>query len=133
MILISINSDSDKIEDKKNSYMLGKSNRATQRVENKDQHKNLALHKVTHIRETKASRLRAASIVSSNSEYNIYYIFWSSKLSKCFVSNISFIFFVSLSGNTSKRSGVLETSTPSGSQLSANLSTKVVSNFYIDT
>nr|XP_050855846.1 supervillin isoform X1 [Vespula vulgaris] len=81
-------------KDKKNSYTLGKSNRATQRVENKDQHKNLALHKVTHIRETKASRLRAASIVSSNS-------------------------------NTSKRLGVLETSTPSGSQLSANLSTKV--------
>ncbi|KAI4497986.1 hypothetical protein M0802_006810 [Mischocyttarus mexicanus] len=71
-----------------------KSNRTTQRVENKDQHKNLALHKVTHIRETKASRLRAASIVSSSS-------------------------------NTSKRLGVSETSIPSGSQLSANLSTKV--------
>ncbi|XP_043497626.1 supervillin-like isoform X2 [Polistes fuscatus] len=54
-------------KDKKHGYALGKSNRATQRVENKDQHKNLALHKVAHIRETKASRLRAASIVSSNS------------------------------------------------------------------
>ncbi|KAK2589098.1 hypothetical protein KPH14_001925 [Odynerus spinipes] len=80
--------------DKKHSYMLEKSNRVTQKLESKDQHKNLTLHKVTQIRETKASRLRAASIVSSNS-------------------------------NTSKRLGVSETSISSGSQISANLSTKI--------
>ncbi|XP_076247383.1 supervillin isoform X2 [Calliopsis andreniformis] len=46
--------------------MLEKNNRLISKSENKEGNKNLSLYKTTPIRETKASRLRAASITSPN-------------------------------------------------------------------
>lgn len=45
--------------------MLDKNNRLISKSENKESNKNLS-YKTTAIRETKASRLRAASITSPN-------------------------------------------------------------------
>lgn len=46
--------------------MLEKNNRMISRSENKESNKNYTLCKTAPVRETKASRLRAASIISPN-------------------------------------------------------------------
>ncbi|XP_076639172.1 supervillin [Colletes latitarsis] len=51
---------------KSRNSMLDKNSRLISRSENKESSKNLTLYKTTTIRETKASRLRAASITSLN-------------------------------------------------------------------
>lgn len=53
------------IENKNRSSMLEKNNRIS-RSENKESNKNYTLCKTAPVRETKASRLRAASIISPN-------------------------------------------------------------------
>lgn len=54
------------IETKSRNSMFEKNSRLITRSENKETNKNLALYKTAPIRETKASRLRAASIISPN-------------------------------------------------------------------
>lgn len=54
------------IENKNRSSMLEKNNRMISRSENKESNKNYTLCKTAPVRETKASRLRAASIISPN-------------------------------------------------------------------
>lgn len=53
------------IESKSRSSILEKSSRSIPRSESKES-KNLTLYKAAPIRETKTSRLRAASIISPN-------------------------------------------------------------------
>ncbi|XP_031843852.1 supervillin isoform X2 [Nomia melanderi] len=53
-------------KNKTRTSMLEKNSRLISRSENKESGKILSLHKTTPIRETKASRLRAASIISPN-------------------------------------------------------------------
>lgn len=53
-------------ENKSRNSMLEKNSRLISRSESKESSKNLTLYKTTTIRETKASRLRAASITSPN-------------------------------------------------------------------
>lgn len=60
------------IENKSRSSMLEKNSRLISRPENKEGNKNLTLYKTTPVRETKASRLRAASIVSPNGKLQLF-------------------------------------------------------------
>ncbi|XP_053980331.1 supervillin-like [Hylaeus volcanicus] len=53
-------------KNKSRNSMLDKNSRLISRTENREGSKNLTLYKTTTIRETKASRLRAASITSPN-------------------------------------------------------------------
>ncbi|XP_050573054.1 supervillin isoform X2 [Bombus affinis] len=53
-------------KNKSRSPMLEKNSRLISRSENKESSKNLTLYKTASVRETKASRLRAASIISPN-------------------------------------------------------------------
>lgn len=53
-------------KNKNRSSMLEKNNRMISRSENKESSKNYTLYKTAPVRETKASRLRAASIISPN-------------------------------------------------------------------
>ncbi|XP_026670337.1 supervillin-like isoform X3 [Ceratina calcarata] len=53
-------------KNKSRSSMLEKNGRLISRSESKEGNKNFTLHKAAPIRETKASRLRAASIISPN-------------------------------------------------------------------
>lgn len=46
--------------------MLEKNSRMISRSENRESNKNYTLYKTAPVRETKASRLRAASIISPN-------------------------------------------------------------------
>ncbi|CAK9816931.1 SVIL [Anthophora plagiata] len=81
---------------KSRSSMLEKNSRLISRSENKESNKNLALYKTAPIRETKASRLRAASIIQSPNGGTVL----------------------------SRRLGMSETSTPLGLQPSTSLSAK---------
>lgn len=54
------------IENKNRSSMLEKNSRMISRSENRESNKNYTLYKTAPVRETKASRLRAASIISPN-------------------------------------------------------------------
>lgn len=57
-------------ESKSRSSMLEKSTRLISRTENKEGSKSFTSYKTAQIRETKASRLRAASITSPNGKFN---------------------------------------------------------------
>ncbi|XP_033176364.1 supervillin isoform X3 [Bombus impatiens] len=82
-------------KNKSRNPMLEKNSRLISRSENKESSKNLTLYKTASVRETKASRLRAASIISPNGGTVL-----------------------------SRRSGMSENSTPLGHQPSTSLSIK---------
>ncbi|XP_060818498.1 supervillin isoform X1 [Bombus pascuorum] len=82
-------------KNKSRSPMLEKNSRLISRSENKESSKNLTLYKTASVRETKASRLRAASIISPNGGTVL-----------------------------SRRLGMSENSTPLGLQPSTSLSVK---------
>ncbi|CAL7943188.1 unnamed protein product [Xylocopa violacea] len=82
-------------KNKSRSSMLEKNSRLISRSENKESNKNLNLCKTSSIRETRASRLRAASILTPNGGTTV-----------------------------SKKLGTSENSTPSGLQPSTSLSVK---------
>ncbi|XP_033366952.1 supervillin isoform X1 [Bombus vosnesenskii] len=82
-------------KNKSRNPMLEKNSRLISRSENKESSKNLTLYKTAPVRETKASRLRAASIISPNGGTVL-----------------------------SRRLGMSENSTPLGHQPSTSLSIK---------
>ncbi|XP_033197297.2 supervillin isoform X3 [Bombus vancouverensis nearcticus] len=82
-------------KNKSRNPMLEKNSRLISRSENKESSKNLTLYKTASVRETKASRLRAASIISPNGGTVL-----------------------------SRRLGMSENSTPLGHQPSTSLSIK---------
>lgn len=78
-------------ENKTRTSMLEKNSRLISRSESKESGKILSLHKTTPIRETKASRLRAASIISPNGRS--YLLKTKPKVRRINSNNVIFLLF----------------------------------------